>query len=140
MLTLEDTLGTKLVIHITLRNQTRYSTDRRGCTSEAVLREQYERSIKKFVGSVPARREILLGKSKMSPAMNANCKAGWGSNLLTRTHTNTLTGAAVSIFMKYVAVSAVALVHAVVEFVAELLARRSVPASSWNTAEKRGRE
>lgn len=56
------------------------------------------------------------------------------------TQTNTLTGAAVSIFMKYIAVSAVALVHAIVEFVAELLARRSVPASSWNTAEKRGRE
>lgn len=44
--------------------------------SEAVLRKQYERSVKKFVGLVPERREILLGKSKMSPAMNANCKAG----------------------------------------------------------------
>lgn len=42
--------------------------------------------------------------------------------------------------MKYVAVPAVALVHAVVELVAELLARRAMPASSWNTTGKRERE
>lgn len=59
----------------------------------------------------------------------------------TYTHIRTtLTGAAVSIFMKYIAVLADALVHAVVKFIAELLAWRSMPASSWNTAEKRGRE
>lgn len=49
-----------------------------------------------------------------------------------------LTGAAVSIFMKNVAVLAIALVHPVVKFVAELLARRPVAASSCNAKDRLG--
>ena len=50
---------------------------------------------------------------------------------------NQLTGAAVSIFMKNVAVLAIALVHPIVKFVAELLARRPVAASPWNAEKDR---
>lgn len=71
-------------------------------------------------------REILLRKSQRDVTRHEYELPKWHIRL----YRIGLTGAAVSIFMKYIAISAIALVHAVVKFVAELLAWRSMPASS----------